>query len=227
VPAPERPGDEELFGEEQVPTSPRERTLELSVTVLLGLAALVSAWCAYQSTRFGGEQTKAAAVATVLRIESARSETRAGQLETVDATAFAQWIGAVAADDDELAAFHRRQFRDEFRPAFDAWLAQSPLTNPDAPATPFTTDAYRLASQERARALAAEAEQRLLDGEEAGDVGDRYVLAVVLLAAAPFLLGIQTRIGDFSFRAGLVGVSAALVLGTLGWILTLPTQLGV
>jgi hypothetical protein len=227
VSAPRRPGDEELFGEEQVPTSPRERTLELTVTVLLGLAALVSAWCAYQASRFGSEQSSGVSDATVLRIESARSETRAGQLETVDATAFAQYIGAVAADDEELVAFLRERFRDEFRPVFDEWLAQSPLTNPDAPATPFTMDAYMLASQERADALGLEAELRLVEGERAGAIGDRYVLAVVLLAAALFLLGIQTRIGDFWFRTGLVAVAAALTLGTLGWILTLPRHLGV
>jgi hypothetical protein len=29
------------------------------------------------------------------------------------------------------------RFRDEFKPAFAAWLAKKPFTNPSAPETPF------------------------------------------------------------------------------------------
>lgn len=226
MPETTRGTDEERFGEEQVPTSTRERALELAVTVLLGFAALLSAWCAYESSRFGGEQTNLAAQATLLRVESGKEASRAGQLEIVDAAAFGQWVAAVGQENDRLARFFRERFRDEFRPAFDAWLAQSPLTDLDAPETPFTLPEYRLASQVRADALAAEAEQRALDAEEANATGDDYVLAVVLLAAALFLLGIQTRIGDFWLRTALVAIAATLTVGTCVWIATLPRSLG-
>jgi hypothetical protein len=214
--------DEELFGEEQVPTSRRERLLELIVTVLLATAALLSAWCAYEATRFSGAQNDANTEAAALRIESAKSASRAGQLELVDTTAFGQYVGAVGVHNRPLAAFYRDRFRDEFRPAFEEWLALKPLANPDAPKTPFLLASYKLASQERADALAAEAVQVTLDGQHSGGVSDRYVLAVVLLAAALFLLGIQTRIGEYWLRVGLVTVAAVLVLGTAGWVITLP-----
>jgi len=48
------------------------------------------------------------------------------------------------------------------------------------------------------------------------------VLAVVLFAAGFFLLGIQTRIGEFRLRLGLVVVAGVLVVGTTIWLLTLP-----
>jgi hypothetical protein len=220
------PRDEEPFGEEQVPNSPRERALELVVTVLLGLAALVSAWCAFQATRFSGDQSAATADATTLRIDSSRAQNRAGQLEIVDATAFGQYVAAAGQGNTRLADFIRARLRTEFRPAFEAWLARSPLTDPAAPATPFSLPEYQLASRVRGEALAAEAERRQAQGEEAGETGDRYVLAVVLLAAGLFLLGVQTRIGDFRLRAGLVAVAGALVLGTTVWILTLPISAG-
>jgi hypothetical protein len=53
-------------------------------------------------------------------------------------------------------------------------------------------------------------------------MGDRYLLAVVLYAAALFQLGIQSRIGVFELRAVLVVTSGAIVVGTTIWILTLP-----
>lgn len=138
--------DEEAFGEEQVPTSRRERILELAVTVLLARAALLSAWCAYEASRFSGEQGTANTDAAALRIDSAKAESRAGQLQLVDTVTFGQYVAAVAARDGRLAEFARQRLRDEFRPAFDAWLALEPLSNLDARKTPFTMSAYTLAS---------------------------------------------------------------------------------
>jgi hypothetical protein len=217
--------DEEAFGEEQVPTSRRERTLELAVTVLLSTAVLVSAWCAYEASRFSGKQGDANAEASGLRIESAKADSRAGQLELSDAAAFSQYIGAVGTKNEALAQFYRERFRDEFRPAFEAWLALKPLSNPNAPATPFTLGAYKVAAQERADALAAKAEERTLEGRRAGETGDRYILAVVLLAAGLFLLGVQTRMGEFWLRTALVSAAGVLVFGATIWILTLPKLL--
>jgi hypothetical protein len=217
---------EEAWGEEQVPDTGRERLLELIVTVLLAWAALVSAWSAYQASRFSGAQGDANNAASTLRIESAKAESRAGQLELVDTTAFGQYVGAVAAGNAKLAAFTERQFRDEFRPAFEAWLALDPLNNPDAPRTPFTLKEYKVAAQQRADALAAEAETRNAEGSKQGSTSDKYVLAVVLFAAGLFLLGIQTRIGEFWLRFVLVGVAGVLVVGTTVWLLTLPRLVG-
>ena len=52
----------------------------------------------------------------------------------VDVATFIQWVDANAHDDEDLADFYEARFRDEFQPAFDAWLATDPLVNPDAPA---------------------------------------------------------------------------------------------
>ena len=211
---------------EQVPDTGRERLLELVVTVLLAWAALASAWSAYQASRFSGAQGDANNAASALRIESAKAESRAGQLELVDTIAFQQWVTATAAANAKQAAFTEKQFREEFRPGFRAWLALHPLRDPNAPRTPFTMKEYKVAAQERANALSAEAETRTAEGAKQGSTGDRYVLAVVLFAAGLFLLGIQTRIGEFRLRLGLVVVAGVLVVGTTVWLLTLPRLVG-
>jgi hypothetical protein len=73
---------------------------------------------------------------------------------------------------------------------------------------------------------AAEAEARSAEGSSRGSTGDKYVLGVVLFAAGLFLLGIQTRIGEFRLRLGIVVIAGILVVGTTAWLLTLP-RLGV
>lgn len=217
---------EEAWGEEQVPDTGRERFLELAVTVLLAWAALASAWSAYQASRFSGAQGDANNAASALRIESAKAESRAGQLELVDTIAFQQWVTAKAAGNAKLAAFTEKRFREEFRPAFKAWLALDSLHNPDAPRTPFTMKEYKVSAQKRADALAAEAETHTADASKKSSTGDKYVLAVVLFAAGLFLLGIQTRMGEFRLRLSLVVVAGVLVVGTTVWLLTLPRLVG-
>jgi hypothetical protein len=144
-------------------------------------------------------------------------------LELVDTIAFQQWVTAVAAANAKLAAFTEKRFREEFRPAFKARLALDPLNDREAPRTPFTMKEYKVAAQERANALAARAETRTAEGGKLGSTGDKYVLAVVLFAAGLFLLGIQTRMGEFRLRLGLVFVAGVLVVGTTAWLLTLPS----
>ena len=115
--------------------------------MLLAFAAVATAWSSYQANRWNGEQTKASSRVNALRIEAARAQGLAEGQTQVDIAMFFQWVNATATDDAELADFYKDRFRPEFRPAFDAWLATDPLTNPDAPPTPFAMDEYQLQAQ--------------------------------------------------------------------------------
>jgi hypothetical protein len=214
--------DEEATGEEQVANSPRERRLELVVTVLLGLSALLTAWCAYESSRFSGEQTTLTTQASALQVESTRADNRAGQLGLVDVTSFQQWSNAALAGDTVRADAYRRRFRKEFSPAFEAWVALDPFNDPGAPRTPFEMPQYKPAAAVQAQELLALAKDTAAQGDDQGGIADNYVLTVVLFAAALFLLGIQTRIGIFELRLALVSIAGLLVVGTTIWVLVLP-----
>lgn len=216
--------DEEATGEEQVANSPRERILELTVTILLAFSALLSAWCAYQASRFGGDQTFSFTKAQSFQIESSRAENRAGQLTQIDVGVFQSWIDAQANGNQRLADFYRDRFRDEFVPAFDAWIATDPLESPTAPKTPFELDEYRLDAQDRAASMTALAEESFREGNDQGETSDHYVLTVVLFASALFMLGIQSRIGIFELRAAIVGVAGLIIIMTTIWVLILPTS---
>ncbi len=130
--------------------------VEIVATVLLALAAVATAWSSYQANRWNGEQAKAAARVNALRIEGARAQGLAQAQTQVDIAMFFQWVNATETDDPDLAGFYQDRFRPEFQPAFDAWLASDPLTNPDAPPTPFAMDEYQL--QARADSEASDAE---------------------------------------------------------------------
>jgi hypothetical protein len=74
------------------------------------------------------------------RTQSAQAAARANTEQAVDVGLFTDYAAALSAGDERLAGFIEERFRDEFRPAFEAWRALDPLNNPDAPATPFEMD---------------------------------------------------------------------------------------
>ena len=116
--------------------------------MLLAVAAVATAWSSYQANRWNGETTKATGRVNALRIDAARAQGLAEGQTQVDIAMFFQWVNATATDEPELADFYAARFRPEFQPAFDAWLATDPLTNPEAPPTPFAMDEYQLAGRE-------------------------------------------------------------------------------
>ena len=112
---------------------PAERRLDLLSAVLLALAALATAWAAYQSRQWTGEQSTGYSKATTARLTENRSAALANRQVQIDVATFTQWLNARAQHDDALARFYSVRFRPEFQPAFAAWLATEPLRNANAP----------------------------------------------------------------------------------------------
>ena len=156
--------------------------LEIAATVLLALATVATAWSGYQATRWGGETSKAFSAANAARVESTRASALSNALTEVDVATFTSWADAFVQDETELADFYRDRFRDEFSPAFEAWLATRPLTNPKAPLSPFAMPQYRLAATVEAERLDAEAHASSALRDRDIQRQSNYVLGVVLCA---------------------------------------------
>jgi hypothetical protein len=203
------------------------RVIDIVSAVLLALATVATAWSSYQATRWGGVQANSYGRASAARIESTRASTEAGQLRQIDVTVFAAWLDAYAQGQTELADFYQDRFRNEFRPAFDAWVATMPRTNPDAPKSPFAMPEYALDADARAAALVVEAEAFAGRALEANQRGDNYVLCVVMFAMALFFVGVSPRFRSVQVRLGLVGVAVIIFVGTAAWIGTFPVSFGI
>ena len=207
-------------------TGGRDR-IELVAALLLALAAVATAWSSYQATRWNGEQAKTASSVNKTRIEAARAADLASSQTQVDIATFVQWVDAYAQDDARLASFYRTRFREEFRPAFEAWVATRPLRNESAPPTPFAMEQYRLAAAAEADRLDAEAE--VLAARVRRDIqrSSNYVLGVVLCAVALFFAGMSTKLDSAGLRKVMLGLGWAVFLGAVVWIATSPVSVGV
>ena len=198
--------------------------LELFATILLAVAAVTTAWATYQSAEWRGQQAINTSKATAARIQSSEAATHAGQQTQVDLALFTQWLDAYAHGDDRLAAFYRRRFRPEFKPAFNAWLATHPKTNPKAPLSPFAMPQYHPAAGAESTALDAQAVARSAASEEANRRSNDYVLAVVLLASALLFAGLSTKLRGFATRRRCSCSAGCIFLGTVVWLASSPVR---
>jgi len=206
---------------------PRASRLELAATVLLAVAAVATAWSSYQANRWNGEQAKAASQTNAIRIDAARAQGEAQAETEVDVALFIQWVDADANDEDELADFYAARFRDEFQPAFDAWLGTDPFGDPEAPPSPFAMDEYQVEAQVEAQDLDRQGEASAATVRRDIQRSANYVLAVVLFAVALFFAGISVKLVNERLRAVLLGVGYVVFLGAVAWLATFPVSFAV
>ena len=190
--------------------------------MLLALASVVTSWSGYQASLWGGIQSTNYNQANALRTESARDSTQAGQQVGLDIALFMAWVNAKASSNDHLAEFYYQRFRPEFRQAFDAWLATKPLSNAQAPGTPFDLPVYRTKRGQEARDLERQSESLFEAGHRANHVADTYVLGTVLLATVLFFCGIVQQFKDFRTRVFLLTLALIIFIFGLSRILVLP-----
>jgi hypothetical protein len=201
--------------------------VEVVATLLLGCAAVATAWSSYQATRWNGEQAKASSRTNAIRIEAARAQGLSEAQTQVDVATFTQWVDAYAHRETKLADFYFKRFRSEFRPAVKAWLATRPLRNPNAPLTPFAMPQYKLAARAEAERLDSEAEVSSAIVRRNIQRSSDYVLGVVLFAASLFFAGMSTKLSDPRLRRVAIALGCFLFLGTAIWIATFPVSIAV
>lgn len=205
----------------------RRDWVEIAATVLLALAAVATAWSSYQAARWNGEQAKTASASNRTRIEAARASGLANSQTEVDVATFSQWVDAYARKESFLADFYFKRFRNEFKPAVNAWLATRPLRNPAAPLTPFAMPEYRLAAAAEAERLDAKAEELSAQVRRNIQRSTNYVLGVVLFAVALFFAGMSTKLTGSGPRKALLLVGWVVFTGAAAWIAASPVSVSI
>jgi hypothetical protein len=201
--------------------------VEVAATVLLSFAAVATTWSSYQATRWNGEQAKTAGSVNKTRLEAARASDLANAQQQVDVATFTQWVDSYARGDTQLVSFYRERFREEFKPAFEAWIATKPLRTEGAPLTPFAMPQYQLASAAEAERLDLQAEELAAQVRRDIQRASNYVLGVVLFAVALFFAGMSTKLTAPGLRKTMLAVGGALFVGTVVWIATFPVSVAV
>src|SRR5216117_1666852 len=128
---------------------PRFEAIEIIEAVILALVAVATAWSGYQAAKWAGNRAEQYAEATRLRVTAEGLATLAGQERIYDSDIFNSWLAAKLDGKDQAAEFFERRFRDEYRPAFIAWLGTDPFTKPQAPPGPIFMPQYHNAKHKQ------------------------------------------------------------------------------
>ncbi len=150
------------------------------------------------------------------------ASSQALQIRTLDSVSFNAVVTAYESHDAAAFRLTVRRLRPGYRPAFNAWLATHPLTNPNAPPGPSYMPQYVIPQEAQAKALNAQADAYFNTGEEAAGTADKYVRLTVLLAAVLFLVGIGSRFPLPAARYGLNVVAGILLIVSVIQLLGLP-----
>src|SRR5262249_22132889 len=109
-------------------------------------------------------------------------------------------------------------------PAFDAWMKTNPLTNPNAPSSPFAMPEYVLALDKDAKQGEEDATATFNRGLAASQPNGEYVFNTVLLALVLFFAAISQRFDMLYIRVLLLVVAITLCLLGIFNIGTYPIQ---
>jgi hypothetical protein len=184
---------------ENVPSSQsRFEAIEIVEAVILALVAVATAWSGYQAARWAGMRAENYAEASRLRVTAEGLATLAGQERIYDSDTFNSWLAAKLDGKAKAAEFFERRFRDEYRPAFTAWMSTDPFKNAQAPPGPIFMPEYHNAKHQQFLSSNKKAAEVADQGTKSGETGDQYVRITVLLATVLLITAIGQR---FHFRA--------------------------
>jgi hypothetical protein len=200
----------------------RFEAIEIIEAFILALVAVATAWSGYQAAEWAGKRAKQYAEATRLRVTAEGLATLAGQERIYDSDTFNSWLGAKLNRQEEAAQFFERRFRDEYRPAFAAWLGTDPFKNVQAPPGPIFMPEYHNAKHEQFLGLNKQATEIADRGTKSGETGDEYVRITVLLATVLLITAIGQRFRFKAVRIAFMILACLLLCLPLLRLLMLP-----
>jgi hypothetical protein len=200
----------------------RLEVIEILEAFILALVAVATAWSGYQAAEWAGRRAEDYAKASRLRVNAEGLATLAGQERIYDSDTFDSWLAAKLDNKAEAADFFQRRFRDEYRPAFAAWMKTGPFNNAQAPPGPIFMPEYHNAKHEQFLALTKEAGAIADQGTKSGETGDQYVRITVLLATVLLITAIGQRFRFKSVRILFMILALLLLCLPLWQLLMLP-----
>jgi hypothetical protein len=190
--------------------------MELVTVLVLAVTTILTAWSAFQASKWGGAMSIAFSEASSARIEAARSDAAGNARQSNHIGLWTQWVAAEGAEEAQLGDFLVERFPEPLSSAHRDWLAAGGASV-GAPDSPFAMASYVLPE----RLEAAAADERASDRFDAALVNnqrsDNYTVLTVLFAAVLFFMAMAGRVR--ARRSQWILLGTGLVLGAVGVLL--------
>jgi len=159
----------------------------------MALATLSTAWCSYESAAWTRQSNRLLNEFNALERRAGLLTMQGTQQATIHAAMFMQLLAAQQAGNEKLVNFYVERFPPDVRKAYDAWLAQKPFENPNADPHPFVPKLYEPRGTREAAEATSEAQEKIQQARNAGNVSGQYLANTVLFAAVLFFASASGR----------------------------------
>jgi hypothetical protein len=190
---------------------------EIAGVALLSAVAVLTAWCGFESSKWGGEMSIAFSEASSNRVQASDASSAARDAFQLDAMVFAEWLVATQAGDDELADYLRGVFSPALDKAFVAWDGVT--------RTPFGLPEYVPPGTVEAEAFTAKANEAYERAVTNNQIGDNYSLLTVMFALVLFLSAMSQRTGPAWAQSTLLYLAMSVTVIGIGILATFPVNI--
>lgn len=195
---------------------------ELVAVVLISVTTILTAWTAFQASKWGGEMSINFSQASAARIDAARYESNANRQASVQVALFTQWLNAETYSNTDLADFLRDSFPEPLATATSDWLDERTADDQAAPKTPFDMPTYVLTDARRAADEQASAEQKSAQALTSNRNSDNYTVLTILFATVLFFAAVSNRVKKPLSSWTLIGVAVVVFMGSVTVLAALP-----
>jgi hypothetical protein len=183
---------------------------EIIAVVLLSVTTILTAWSAFESSKWSGAMSIDFAQASTARIEASRLDGTANSRTALQVGVWTQWLTAVGNKNDRLADALSERFPEPLATAQRVWLRTDPKETGKAVSSPFEMPSYVLPERVKARASDATADAKFAEALRNNQRGDNYTLLTVLFASVLFFTAMSGRLESVRSRWAMLGFGMAL-----------------
>ena len=195
----------------------RSSALEVLIAVTLGIAAVLTAYAAYQTSLADGDTLKAFQEGSAIYDDANQQYLEGNQQVANDVNVFTQYAIAVEKGDADLAAYIKEGLMDDPLPAATEEWEEAEGELPSA----IEAEAYEVAAYEEAEKLVAQGDELFAEAEEKDKQGDSFTLATVILAVALFFGGVAGVTRSHLISVVMTLCAVVLVVGSGIYVATI------
>jgi hypothetical protein len=189
---------------------------EITAVALLSIVAVITAWCGFEASKWGGEMSIAFSQASSNRVQASDANSAARDAFQLDAMVFAQWLVAKENGDEDLATYLQGVFSPALTTAFEAWDGKT--------RTPFGLPEYVPPGTVEADEFTAKADAAYALAVESNQIGDNYSLLTVMFALVLFLTAMSQRTGPAWAHSTLLYVALGIAAVGIAILATFPVN---
>ena len=209
------------------PSTTFKDRVEQIIAIMLGLAAIITAWTAFQGSQLGDKVQESFSEGIRVSDQASQEYNTAVATDNQDQAIFLEYAKALVAEDEVTSTYiYQSLMSPELAAAIDWWVEQPDEGGPDSPFVEENPN-WDNTSWTTAAELDAQAQQYFDEAKEADTKGDDFDLLEVIVTLSLFLFGIASLVRQQKIQVALAGIGCVILVYSIVMVFVLgdPAQL--